>query len=119
MKSIEEIKPCPFCGGEAELITRGNAFTKKRSAEIECSKCHTLQVTGAIHSSLEWCQEKAIEKWNKRTFEQQLIALGKELLKHQEEMLLYNSLRSSAVPVSEIIKAFDAVGIDLSEKIDF
>ena len=64
--NLPVIRPCPFCGGEAELITRGNAFTKKRSAEIECSDCHTLQVTGAIHSSLAWCQEKAIEKWNKR-----------------------------------------------------
>lgn len=49
----------------------------------------------------------------------ELKKLGKELLKHQEEMLLYNSLRSSAVPVSEIIKAFDKFGIDLNEKIPF
>jgi len=60
------LKKCPFCDGDAELILRGNAFTKKRSAEIECNSCHTKQVTGAIHNSLKWCKEKAIEKWNKR-----------------------------------------------------
>lgn len=61
------LRPCPFCGGTAELITRGNAFTKKRSAEVECCKCHTKQVTGAIHNNLDWCIGVAVEKWNKRS----------------------------------------------------
>jgi len=62
----DELKPCPFCGGEAELITRGNQYTKKRSAEIECGKCHTKQITGAIRGTIEWCKETAIKKWNNR-----------------------------------------------------
>jgi len=61
------LRSCPFCGGIAELITRGNAFTKKRSAEVECVKCHTKQVTAAVHSSLGWCENKAVEKWNNRS----------------------------------------------------
>ena len=61
------LRSCPFCGGTAELITRGNAFTKKRSAEVECTKCHTKQVTGAIHNNLGWCIGVAVEKWNKRS----------------------------------------------------
>ena len=57
---------CPFCGGNAELITRGNNATKKRSAEVECTQCHTKQITGAIYKDLMWCAKTAIEKWNKR-----------------------------------------------------
>jgi Lar family restriction alleviation protein len=62
----EEIKPCPFCGGEAELQTIGNDYAQSRSVEIKCTSCYTKQITGAIRQSLEWCKETAIEKWNKR-----------------------------------------------------
>lgn len=61
------LRSCPFCGAEPELILRGNAHTKSRSAEVYCRSCHTKQVTGAIHNSLDWCQEKAVEKWNRRS----------------------------------------------------
>ena len=63
----KQIKNCPFCGGTAELIKRGNDFSKKRSAEITCHKCNVKLVVGAIRSTLEWCEETTIEKWNKRT----------------------------------------------------
>lgn len=58
--------PCPFCGGEVELINRGNAFTKKRSAEIRCNQCSIEMIVGAIHHSLEWCEETITAKWNRR-----------------------------------------------------
>jgi Lar family restriction alleviation protein len=60
------IRPCPFCGGEAEIILRGNAFTKKRNAEIRCGNCNVEMVVGAVHSSLEWCAKTVTAKWNKR-----------------------------------------------------
>jgi hypothetical protein len=63
----EQLKPCPFCGGVPELITRGNEYSKKRSAEIKCGSCYTKQVTAAIYNSLDWCKEMATQKWNKRT----------------------------------------------------
>lgn len=62
----EQLLPCPFCGWHAWLTQHGNAYTKKRSAEVTCAGCHTKQATGAIRGTLEWCCEKAIEKWNKR-----------------------------------------------------
>lgn len=62
----EELLPCPFCGGEPEFITIGNEATKKRKAQIECTKCHVRRTTGAIRNSLEWCGRKAIELWNAR-----------------------------------------------------
>jgi len=61
------LRSCPFCGAEPELILRGNAHTKSRSAEVYCRSCHTKQVTGAIHNSLAWCEDKAVDKWNRRS----------------------------------------------------
>lgn len=50
----EKLKPCPFCGGEAESKELWN-----RDYEIECKKC------GA--RSGEYLKEKyAIENWNRR-----------------------------------------------------
>lgn len=60
------MRRCPFCGGEPELILRGNAFTKKRNAEIRCNNCNVEMVVGAVHNSLEWCEKKVVEKWNNR-----------------------------------------------------
>lgn len=61
-----ELASCPFCGGDAELILRGNEFTKKRSAEILCNKCNVVMTVGAIRNSLEWCTKIVAEKWNKQ-----------------------------------------------------
>lgn len=63
----EKLKPCPFCGGKAELILRGNSFTKKRSAEIECMDCHVKRAVGAIRGTLEWCELIITNWWNQRT----------------------------------------------------
>ena len=60
------LKPCPFCGMDAELTLRGNAFTKKRNAEIKCTNCNVEMVVGAIKLSIDWCQETVINKWNTR-----------------------------------------------------
>jgi Lar family restriction alleviation protein len=62
----EALKPCPFCGGEAELIIHGNNFTKKRKAEIKCKKCHVSIIVGAIRFDVDWCVKEAIAAWNKR-----------------------------------------------------
>lgn len=62
-----ELRPCPICGGEAELLTRGNDVTKKRSAEIKCKECGCLLVVGAIRFPLTWAVKKVSDKWNTRT----------------------------------------------------
>jgi hypothetical protein len=54
----------------------------------------------------------------KKEFQSQLLSLGKEILKHQSEM--YNPVfRVEAVPVSEIVKAFENLGVKIEEKTDF
>jgi Lar family restriction alleviation protein len=62
----DKLLPCPFCGGEPEFITIGNDYTKKRGAEIKCTKCMVKRTTVALRFDLEWCSRQAIEVWNKR-----------------------------------------------------
>lgn len=60
-----ELKPCPFCGGEAEVIPH-KFFSEKLklwkvdSYGVECKNCHTsgYQFWG--------CEEQAVNAWNRR-----------------------------------------------------
>ena len=65
MKS-NDLKPCPFCGADADIKFIGNDYTKKRSVEIKCTKCFTLQKTGTIMFGHAQCEEWAKEEWNAR-----------------------------------------------------
>ena len=60
-----ELKPCPFCGGEAQVkmfITRRVRLFKEVSAKykyIECKVC-------GCRTPLELEEQDAIDKWNRR-----------------------------------------------------
>lgn len=57
---MKELKPCPFCGGEAELtLFLGNHC-------VACTNC-----LGAIVPSRGMTEEEAIEAWNRRAGEQE------------------------------------------------
>lgn len=49
-----ELKPCPFCGGEAIL-----AETNEDEVFVECCNCYA-------HSGIYYCEKEAIEAWNSR-----------------------------------------------------
>lgn len=51
---MTEIKPCPFCGGEAYVL---EGFTLY---EVACDYCH-------CRTPVEYSKEKVIELWNRRT----------------------------------------------------
>lgn len=58
LDDVEEIKPCPFCGGKAEIdyTCRGNY------PGVYCNNC------SAYIFDYSYSEEKAIEKWNRRVF---------------------------------------------------
>lgn len=67
-----ELKPCPFCGGEAEIIEKwGDGFT--RIVRVRCSVCHAkspYKANPVLHGWFQWIdKDKAAEAWNRRVTE--------------------------------------------------
>lgn len=56
---MDNLKPCPFCGGEAIMTKRYNRFSEWWL--ISCKKCHISQTGSEFEFSFE-----AIEAWNRR-----------------------------------------------------
>lgn len=58
-----ELKPCPFCGGKAELNVDPEAIAdtegRRWAYTVSCNRCCAV-------SGLAYLPEKAIEAWNRR-----------------------------------------------------
>lgn len=61
MKQKKELKPCPFCGGEAKIHTSEEFFLidKKKFSSVFCKNC---QATSRYFNT----SKEAIEAWNRR-----------------------------------------------------
>ena len=59
----EELKPCPFCGGEADLINNDYVY-EKWFAGCHNGKC-PVQPETYIHGT----KDEAINAWNRRAKE--------------------------------------------------
>lgn len=53
-----KLKPCPFCGGEAETENRRNRYTDWW--EVKCTDCNA-----SINERYDW-EFQAVEAWNTR-----------------------------------------------------
>ena len=60
---MPEPKPCPFCGGKAELNVDPEAITdtegRRWAFTVSCNRC-------CATSGLAYIPEKAVEAWNRR-----------------------------------------------------
>ncbi len=54
-----KLRPCPFCGGEAETVQ-----VYANEWYVECSKCPCTMIGGY------YTEEDAMTAWNKRTVEE-------------------------------------------------
>lgn len=58
---MAELKPCPFCGGEAK-VTVGNFW-----AWVKCTECQTATKPFEIENgNKEKAMQEAVELWNRR-----------------------------------------------------
>ena len=80
----EELKPCPFCGGKAELME------VNKSCWVECCSC------GAM-ANIRTVSQLAINKWNKRA--QPTIA---EYLAHHKEA--HDKTKPSVVSIASLVE---------------
>jgi len=65
---MSDLKPCPFCGGEAELRLYNGGIGDPYSARGACLKCE------AMGPQTYWIESKkfkeiAVNKWNRRVEE--------------------------------------------------
>ena len=60
-----ELKPCPFCGGEATISLKGNAHSK-RSVVVKCSGCRYERKDSALRYGHDWLLSVAVTAWNRR-----------------------------------------------------
>ncbi len=61
---MDELKQCPFCGGEAKI-----AQIKLNGYRIKCTKCLIQKTQKVLHYPIEWLRGKMIEDWNTRVGE--------------------------------------------------
>jgi Lar family restriction alleviation protein len=55
---MTELKPCPFCGGEATYLSSGNYYPKE-FWKVICKNCSVCTIYKAT-------QDRAGELWNRR-----------------------------------------------------
>lgn len=60
---MNDLKPCPFCGGKAKLIYR------KPFSAVQCTQCLSAANTCVDEYEEGDGRKKAIEAWNKRASE--------------------------------------------------
>jgi len=63
---LDELLPCPFCGGEPEIIFIGNNQTKSRSVKIKCPDCRIERTDAGIRFNHQRIAEIAVKNWNRR-----------------------------------------------------
>lgn len=58
----EQLKPCPFCGGEAKVITY------EHTVYVVCNKCfcRTQAYINLNGKDIKKCIDYAVKDWNRR-----------------------------------------------------
>lgn len=104
MNNLEELKPCPFCGGKAHLLTSNGSFL------IECSVCLTDFLDGPVGIGWYRSEKDAAAGWNDRPSERALIA--------QLEAVQLDATRWRAMLSSPAIRILGYAGLQDDKPID-
>ena len=63
-EAIGKLKPCPFCGGEAEIVTNGELTKSKYYfVDVQCKNTRCRGWSSVLDSRT---RKQAIEAWNRR-----------------------------------------------------
>lgn len=67
---MEKLKPCPFCGGEAEVLRNPIINGAIHNAVVHCEECKA-------RTTIYVFEKDAIEAWNTRAVDERFIDDGK------------------------------------------
>ncbi|HHH2129015.1 TPA: Lar family restriction alleviation protein [Yersinia enterocolitica] len=91
----EKLKPCPFCGGKAHLLTSNGSFL------VECSVCLTDFLNGPVGIGWYRSEKDAAADWNDRPSERALIT---QLEAAQKERDVYANLASDVGDIITLLQ---------------
>lgn len=100
---INEMLPCPFCGGKAEI-----AQTGKNELTAYCTVCKVGFINKVLRYSLDWLANNMTEKWNKRTQYNLVGDAEKEQLKPFDYDLMDKQIKAM-FPVEKAISDEDKI----------
>ena len=89
MSNNEELKPCPFCGGEAVVHTLGTGYI------VECLEC-------AVSTACENTKAEAVAAWNRRVCVKQnaeTLDTNSVASNHLNAKLSYADIKKMAMPL--------------------
>lgn len=65
-----QLKPCPFCGGKAEItnVTESDGYCHYETVKVKCTQCHasTITKTSDGYYGLYCSDEEIAGLWNQR-----------------------------------------------------
>lgn len=66
---MTELKPCPFCGGEAKAVSYSSVGQDgwiKYAGCVTCFRCYVSVAFSGLSTDPSAAREKASEAWNRR-----------------------------------------------------
>lgn len=109
---MNELKPCPFCGGEPVFHEASQISEAWFVASVSCRRgCAQIVSRGMETKTAEMANESAIAAWNKRVIDRdELLKIADEL--ENEFFVVYDSYEDTIDHadcfVERIMKAVDA-----------
>lgn len=109
-----ELRPCPFCGGEAEVLLPFYCGVVAR-----CKRCGVElreYVISPTHSLFEEAEHKVIEQWNRRSYDAEISDLKSGIFRNPEKAFVMG------FPMLKVVLLADALikkGVSFEQVDDF
>ena len=116
---VIKLLPCPFCGGEPELLHIGNDFKPKKRITIRCKKCRVERTEACLRHDFKWLEDVASKNWNNRSWiEQKLSDKNQERRSRIEAKILSYKSKKEASHIKEEKVMFGAIVSALQELLE-
>jgi len=83
-----ELKPCPFCGAEAEIVRAGDEY--EMVVAVNCTECsaHVRETDDSIDRDFDRLEAQAVAAWNKRAVDLSAILKAGDRMKKELDDLV-------------------------------